>query len=68
MIFYLAYVLIVAYGQTVNKNNNNIAIEWSANGICDPSQPNGVRSEEGGNGKVALRIVLEAGGFYCANN
>ena len=68
MIFYLAYVLIVAYGQTVNKNNNNIAIEWSANGICDPSQPNGVRSKEGSNGKVALRIVLEAGGFYYVNN
>ena len=65
---YYAYVLMVAYGQTVNKNNNNIAIEWSANGICDPSQLNGVRTEEGSNGKVALRIVLEAGGFYCVNN
>ena len=51
-----------------NDNSEEIDIEWSANGVCDSSQPNGVRKEEGSKGKVSLRIVLEAGGFYCVNN
>ena len=51
-----------------NELAENVDIEWSANGVCDPSQPDGVRREEGNKGKVALRIVLEAGGFYCVNS
>ena len=61
------------YDRTPHKLEYNdyfkyVDIEWSANGVCDPDQPDGVRREEGNKGKVALRIVLEAGGFYCVNN